>query len=152
MPQWRWVSWGAVAAAVLWVAGSALFSLYVSNFGNYNAAYGSLAAIVILMTWLLLGAYSILLGAEINAELERQTTQDTTVEEPEPMGRRGAYVADHVAGDHEDSPEGKRRDSPEARKRPAGRQYETSRGLSLAVLAILLGAAIVAAFPVARES
>ena len=95
-PQWRWVSWGAVAATVLWVVGSALFSLYVSNFGNYNATYGSLAAIVILITWLLLGAFSILLGAEINAELERQTVEDTTAEEPQPMGRRGAYAADTV--------------------------------------------------------
>jgi membrane protein len=103
MPQWRWVSWGAVAAAVLWVAGSALFSLYVSNFGNYNATYGSLAAIVILITWLLLGAYSILLGAEINAELERQTAEDTTVEEPEPMGRRGAYAADTVGESSEEA-------------------------------------------------
>jgi membrane protein len=102
-PQWRWVSWGAVAAAVLWVVGSALFSLYVSNFGNYNATYGSLAAIVILITWLLLGAFSILLGAEINAELERQTAQDTTVKESQPMGRRGAYAADTLGETSEEA-------------------------------------------------
>jgi membrane protein len=102
-PQWHWVSWGAVSAAVLWVAGSALFSLYVRNFGNYNATYGSLAAIVILITWLLLGAFSILLGAEINAELERQTAEDTTVDEPEPLGRRGAYAADTVGESSEEA-------------------------------------------------
>ena len=102
-PQWRWVSWGAVVAAVLWVVGSALFSLYVSNFGNYNATYGSLAAIVILITRLLLGAFSILLGAEINAELERQTAEDTTVDEPQPMGRRGAYAADTVGETSEEA-------------------------------------------------
>lgn len=102
-PQWRWVSWGAVAATALWVAGSALFSLYVSNFGNYNATYGSLAAIVILITWLLLGAFSILLGAEINAELERQTAVDTTVDEPQPMGRRGAYAADTLGETSEEA-------------------------------------------------
>jgi membrane protein len=102
-PQWRWVSWGAVTAAILWVVGSALFSLYVSNFGNYNATYGSLAAIVILITWLLLGAFSILLGAEINAELERQTAEDTTVDEPQPMGRRGAHAADTVGETSEEA-------------------------------------------------
>jgi membrane protein len=94
--QWKWVSWGAVVATLLWLAGSALFSLYVSNFGSYDQTYGSIGVIVILITWLLLGAYSILLGAEINAEMERQTAQDTTTEEPESMGRRGAHAADTI--------------------------------------------------------
>lgn len=70
-PQWRWVSWGAVFATVLWLFGSALFSLYVSHFGNYNKTYGSMAAVVILLTWFLLTAYVLLIGAEINAEIER---------------------------------------------------------------------------------
>jgi membrane protein len=103
--QWKWVSWGAVVATVIWLAGSFLFSFYVSNFGNYNATYGSIGVIVILITWLLLGAYTVLLGAEINAEMEHQTAQDTTTEESQPMGRRGAYVADTVG---ETSDEGKR--------------------------------------------
>lgn len=94
--QWKWVSWGAVIATVLWLAGSFLFSFYVSNFGNYNATYGSIGVIVILMTWFLLGAYSVLLGGEINAEMERQTARDTTTEEPQPIGQRGAYAADTV--------------------------------------------------------
>ena len=94
--QWKWVSWGAVIATIIWLAGSFLFSFYVSNFGNYDATYGSIGVIVILITWLLLGAYTVLLGAEINAEMEHQTAEDTTADEPEPMGRRGAYVADTV--------------------------------------------------------
>lgn len=72
-PQWRWVSWGAVVATLLWIAGSALFSLYVSQFGEYNKTYGSMGAVVILMTWFLLSAYIFLIGAQINAEMERQT-------------------------------------------------------------------------------
>jgi membrane protein len=95
-PQWRWVSWGAIAATVLWLAGSALFSLYVSNFGSYDKTYGSLGVVVILMMWFLLCAYSVLLGSEVNAEMEHQTARDTTSGEERPRGRRGAYVADTV--------------------------------------------------------
>jgi membrane protein len=94
--RWRWVSWGAAVATVIWLVGSYLFSLYVSHFGNYTATYGSLGAVVILITWFVLGAYAILLGAEVNAEMEHQTARDTTTEKPRPMGDRGAYVADTV--------------------------------------------------------
>jgi membrane protein len=72
-PRWRWVSWGAVIATVLWVFGSALFSLYVARFANYNATYGSVGAVVILLMWFLLSSYAVLIGAELNAEMERQT-------------------------------------------------------------------------------
>jgi len=72
-PRWRWVSWGAVIATVLWVLGSALFSLYVARFANYNATYGSVGAVVILLMWFLLSSYAVLIGAELNAEMERQT-------------------------------------------------------------------------------
>lgn len=95
-PQWQWVSWGAVIGAVLWLLGSALFSLYVENFGSYNQTYGSFAAVVILMLWFNLSAFAALLGAEINAEMEHQTEEDTTVGPRRRMGRRGAYVADHL--------------------------------------------------------
>lgn len=95
-PQWRWVSWGSVAATVLWLAGSWLFSLYVSNFGNYNETYGSVAAVIILLLWFLLTAFIILLGAEINSEMEHQTREDTTRGPRRPMGKREAYHADHV--------------------------------------------------------
>lgn len=93
-PRLRWVSWGSVAATMLWLAGSALFSLYVSHFGSYNKTYGSLAAIVILLMWLYITAYAILLGAELNAESERQTRKDTTRGKPKFMGKRDAYAAD----------------------------------------------------------
>jgi len=76
-PRWQWVSWGAVIATALWIAGSALFSLYVSKFGNYNETYGSMGAVVILLMWFLLSSYAVLIGAEINAEMERQTRRDT---------------------------------------------------------------------------
>jgi membrane protein len=99
-PQWRWVTAGAIVATVLWVLGSALFSFYVTNFGSYNVTYGSLAVVVILMIWFFLSAYSILLGAEINAEMERQTLKDTTAGKPKPAGDRGACVADTVGVAH----------------------------------------------------
>ena len=95
-PQWRWVSWGAVIASVLWIIGSALFSLYVTQFGNYNKTYGSMAAVIILMMWFLLTAYVFLIGAEINAEMERQTEKDTTDAKGRPLGSRGAHAADTV--------------------------------------------------------
>jgi membrane protein len=85
-PSWRWVSWGALTATVLWLIGSALFSLYVANFGEYNETYGALAAVVILLLWLYLTAYVILLGAELNAETEHQTRRDTTRGEPPASG------------------------------------------------------------------
>jgi membrane protein len=94
--QWRWVSWGAVIATLLWLAASALFSLYVTQFGDYNKTYGSMGAVVILMTWFLLTAYIFLIGAEINAEMERQTRKDTTEGAGKPLGRRGAHAADTV--------------------------------------------------------
>ncbi len=93
-PEWRWVSWGSVGATALWIIASVLFSWYVSNFGSYNQTYGSLAAVVILMLWFWISAYVILLGAELNAEMEHQTRRDTTAGEPQPMGERDAYAAD----------------------------------------------------------
>lgn len=69
---WRAVLRGALFATALWIGVSALFSLYVSNFDSYNKTYGSVAAVVILLMWLLLSAYAVLLGAELNAELERR--------------------------------------------------------------------------------
>jgi membrane protein len=90
------VSWGATIAVALWIFGSALFSLYVTRFGNYNETYGAAGAMVILLMWFLLSSYAILIGAEINAEMERQTRKDTTSGPERPMGARGAYAADTV--------------------------------------------------------
>jgi membrane protein len=93
-PRWRWVTWGAVLATVLWLLGSALFSWYVANFGAYNETYGSIGAVAVLMMWFWLSALIVLLGAELNAEMEHQTSRDTTRGPERPMGERGAYVAD----------------------------------------------------------
>ena len=95
-PRWHWLSWGSASAVLLWLIGSALFSWYVTSFGNYNTTYGSMGAVVILLMWFLLSAYAVLIGAELNAELERQTRKDTTVGRREPLGRRGAHAADTV--------------------------------------------------------
>ncbi|MDF1755368.1 MAG: YihY/virulence factor BrkB family protein [Verrucomicrobiales bacterium] len=95
--KWRWISPGAVVATVLWIFTSWIFSLYTSNFGKYNETYGSLGGVVVLLLWLYLSAVAIIVGAKINAEMEMETSKDTTVGEPEPMGERGAYVSDHSA-------------------------------------------------------
>jgi membrane protein len=93
-PRWRWVSWGAVVALVLWLLGSVGFSWYVDNFGKYNQTYGALAAVIILLLWLFLSAFVVLLGAEFDAETERQTATDTTTGPSRPLGQRDAEVAD----------------------------------------------------------
>jgi membrane protein len=95
-PQWHWVTPGAIAATVLWVLGSILFSVYVGNFGSYNKTYGTLGGAIVLMTWLYLSAFVVLLGAAINAQSEKQTAKDTTRGPPEPMGRRRATAADYL--------------------------------------------------------
>jgi membrane protein len=94
--QWKWVSPGAAIAVGVWLLGSLLFSFYISNFNNYGAMYGSLGVVIILMIWFFLIAYSILLGSEVNAEIERQTTRDTTSGAPHPRGSRGASIANTV--------------------------------------------------------
>jgi membrane protein len=94
--RWRWVSWGAAVATIIWILGSIAFSIYVQNFGSYNETYGSIGAVVILLMWFWLSSFTVLLGAELNSEMEHQTERDSTTGEPQPRGRRGAYVADHV--------------------------------------------------------
>ncbi|MGE0745520.1 MAG: YihY/virulence factor BrkB family protein [Rhodospirillales bacterium] len=97
-PKWRWATTGALAATVLWLAASGAFSWYVAAFGNYGATYGAVGGVVVLLMWLYISAFVVLMGAELNAEMEMQTARDTTTGPPQPMGRRRAYVADHVAG------------------------------------------------------
>ncbi len=96
-PLWRWATPGAFLATLLWLLASLAFSLYVSNFADYNATYGTLAAVVILLFWFYISAYVVLLGAEVNCEMERQTRRDTTTGKEKPMGERQAYAADTVA-------------------------------------------------------
>jgi membrane protein len=103
--KWRWVSWGATAAALLWLAGSALFSLYVAKLGSYDKTYGSLGAVVVFLMWLFISAFSILVGAELNAEMERQTVKDTTEGNQKPLGERGARAADTVGPARDEMPD-----------------------------------------------
>ncbi|CCD99954.1 YihY/virulence factor BrkB family protein [Bradyrhizobium sp. STM 3809] len=95
-PKWRWISWGSALAAALWLGGSALFSWYAANFGSFNATYGSLGAAIGFMTWIWISAIVILIGAELDAELEHQTLRDTTTGPERPLGARGATMADTV--------------------------------------------------------
>jgi membrane protein len=94
--RWQWVSVGSVFAGVTWMAVSYVFSLYLTRFANYNATYGSLGAVAGLMVWLWISATVVLLGAELNAEIEHQTARDTTVGGDKPPGERGAVMADTV--------------------------------------------------------
>jgi membrane protein len=95
-PRWRWASWGAVLAALLWVAVSAAFLVYVQRLGTYEVTYGSLAGVAISMLWVFLTVFLVVLGALVNAELERRTSRDSTVGPSRPVGERGAVVADDV--------------------------------------------------------
>jgi membrane protein len=74
-PRWQWISWGAAVATSLWISGSIAFTIYVSKVGSYDKTYGSLGGVIILLLWFYLTAYVILAGAELNAEIERQTTR-----------------------------------------------------------------------------
>jgi membrane protein len=69
--QWRWITWGSAFAAIAWLAASLLFSWYAANFGSYNATYGSLGAVIGFMTWMWLSTIVILIGAEVDAIMER---------------------------------------------------------------------------------
>jgi membrane protein len=70
-PQWHWITWGSAGASLLWIAASALFSWYAANFGSYNKTYGSLGAAIGFMTWMWISAAVIIMGAELNAEIEK---------------------------------------------------------------------------------
>ena len=95
--KWRWVSWGSGFASVAWVLASAGFSYYAANFGSYNKTYGSLGAAIGFMTWIWISTIILLIGAELNAEMEHETEVDTTTGAPRPLGARGATKADEVA-------------------------------------------------------
>ena len=94
--QWRWLTWGSAFAVIGWLLVSVLFSWYAANFGSYNKTYGSLGAVIGLMTWMWLSCIVILLGAELDAEMEHQTARDTTTGPPAPVGARGAHMADTI--------------------------------------------------------
>jgi membrane protein len=96
--KWVWLTPGSIGASVLWLALTLGFGIYVAKFGNYNATYGSLGTVVVMLTWLYLSSYVLLLGAELNSELEHQTERDTTTGPEQELGARRAKVADTVAG------------------------------------------------------
>jgi membrane protein len=96
-PKFAWISPGSAAAVVLWIAVSAAFSFYVTTFAHYDRTYGPLGAVVGFMMWSWLSAQVVLLGAELNSEIEHQTAVDTTQGPPKPMGFRRAKMADTVA-------------------------------------------------------
>jgi membrane protein len=103
--RWHWVTWGSAIAASLWLGASALFAIYVRTFANYGRTYGALGGVIALLMWFYVSSVIVVLGAEINAEMERQTRRDTTEGPEAPMGERGAYAADTVgpaAGDEGD--------------------------------------------------
>ena len=95
-PQWKWVTPGAALATGLWAIGSAAFAFYVANFASYNETFGTLGGVIVLLMWLWLSAYIVLLGAEIDSEMEAQTRGDTTVGPERPMGVRHAAKADNL--------------------------------------------------------
>lgn len=100
--RWVWISPGSLLVSILWLCLTLGFGLYVANFGNYNATYGSLGAVVVLLTWFYLSSYVLVFGAELNSEFERETAQDTTEGPARPIGSRGAAMADVVAGSSDD--------------------------------------------------
>ena len=104
--KWRWLSLGGILSTLVWMIASAGFTFYLANFADYNATYGALGAVAGLMVWIWISVIVLILGAELNAELEHQTAIDTTTGEPLPMGKRGAVVADTL-GESVDETRGK---------------------------------------------
>lgn len=92
--RWEWISWGSVLTLCLILLTSLLLSWYLANFADYNKTYGSLGALIGLLMWMWIMVVLVLLGGELNAEVEHQTSRDTTTGPPQPMGRRGATMAD----------------------------------------------------------
>ncbi|HLZ84697.1 MAG TPA: YihY/virulence factor BrkB family protein [Caulobacteraceae bacterium] len=95
-PRWRWVALGGAAAALVWMVGSLAFSTYLASSAHFGATYGSLGAMIGFMLWVWFTVMVILWGAELNAAVEQQTTQDTTIGPEAPIGARGAVMADTV--------------------------------------------------------
>ncbi|MFW6077486.1 MAG: YihY/virulence factor BrkB family protein [Hyphomicrobiales bacterium] len=102
LAQWSWVTPGSVVAAIGLIVASVLLSFYFANFANYNETYGSLGAVIGLMVWFWISALVVLIGAEVNAELEHQTAEDTTTGRKKQMDRRGARMADRVGRSSEE--------------------------------------------------
>jgi membrane protein len=120
--QWRWVTWGSAIAAALWIIVSVLFAWYVSAFASYGKTYGALGGMIALLMWFYLTSLAVVIGAEINSEMERQTERDTTEGPEAPLGQRGAYAADTVG------PTAERTPSAEEKERAQGAPAIAERG------------------------
>ncbi|MCB8839186.1 YihY/virulence factor BrkB family protein [Aurantimonas sp. VKM B-3413] len=116
--QWRWITPGTALTVIVTAVVSVLFSWYTANFGSYNATYGSLGALIGFMTWIWLTMIVLIIGAELNSEMEHQTARDTTTGPTKPMGKRGALMADTVADD----------DSTTTRRDGGSRRSQQGRG------------------------
>lgn len=90
----RWLTWGTAFSAIAWALTTTAFSIYLLNFASYDATYGTLGALIAFMVWIWLSITILIVGAELNAELEHQTRCDSTTGAPLPMGERGARMAD----------------------------------------------------------
>jgi membrane protein len=104
--KWRWVTWGAIVATAIWILASVLFSWYLTNFADYNATYGSLGAVIGFMMWTWISVIILIVGAELNSEMEHQTARDSTTGPEKPIGARGAVMADTL-GERSDHPDAK---------------------------------------------
>jgi membrane protein len=120
--RWRWVTWGSAVAATLWILVSLLFAWYVGSFASYSKTYGALGGVIALLMWFYLSSFTVVVGAEINAEMERQTVRDTTEGPEVPMGERGAFAADTVG------PEADRARASEEEERKQGRPAISEQG------------------------
>src|SRR5206468_3904331 len=115
LPKFKWVTPGSVLALVTWIVASALFAFYVANFGSYNKTYGTLAGAVVFLVWLWITNIALLLGAELNAELERSREIEAGV----PGAEREIQLEPRSAPkDHGDDAPGDRRDRPGDRRAP----------------------------------
>ena len=156
--KWRWITPGAILTVAVTALVSVLFSWYAASFGNYNATYGSLGALVGLLTWMWLSITILLIGAELNSEVEHQTARDSTIGRPRPLGDRGAQMADHVAvvgagatADGKGRTRGDGRGSGETAD-PHRPPYSRPTRVSPGLLALAVPAAVVLAWSKRRET
>ena len=125
--KWEWITAGSLFAATTWLLLTLAFSFYVTSVTDYNVTYGSLGTIVVLLTWIYLSAYALIFGAELNSEIEHQTARDTTTGRSRPMGRRGAWAADHVADDDEPNPKDTPTMAEATPDAPTQKKYKTEK-------------------------
>jgi membrane protein len=105
-PRWRWVFVGALLVTIFWILGSLAFTFYLAYSHGYSATYGSIGAVVVVLTWMYITVLIMLVVGELNAQLEFQTARDTTapvLRHDRPLGQRDAFVADNVAKSPQES-------------------------------------------------